>query len=201
MGDRSARTRQAEKEATEATLQEAALRLLERDGILAGLNLREVAEEAQVSRALVYHHFRSRRQLLRLALRRNIRERTEQILTGSKLPLVRRFTRYFRVILGYRQEVRMKTLLVLDEDKDIVTMPLRESAVRHLTADVEQGRLDVDDVEALHLALMAMINGYLVYRDHFAAEVSTPAEDLDRRIEAIIQQMLSGLAPKDAPSR
>ena len=51
--------------ATEAALQRAALDLLGRNGVLAGLNLREVADEAGVNRGLVYHYFGSRRDLLR----------------------------------------------------------------------------------------------------------------------------------------
>ncbi|HAM48545.1 MAG TPA: TetR family transcriptional regulator, partial [Alphaproteobacteria bacterium] len=45
--------------ASEAALEAAALRLLRRHGVLAGLNLREVADEAGVNRGLVYHYFGS----------------------------------------------------------------------------------------------------------------------------------------------
>jgi AcrR family transcriptional regulator len=52
-------------ELTAQTLERAARELLERDGVLGGLNLREVADHAGVNRGLVYHCFGSRRDLLR----------------------------------------------------------------------------------------------------------------------------------------
>jgi AcrR family transcriptional regulator len=70
------RTRQPNRVATESALQKAALLLLERNGVLAGLNLRQVADEAGVNRGLVYHYFGSRRDLLRAALRSDVRERS-----------------------------------------------------------------------------------------------------------------------------
>ena len=56
----STRPRTPNRPATEAALQTAALDLLERNGVLAGLNLREVADEAGVNRGLVYHYFGTR---------------------------------------------------------------------------------------------------------------------------------------------
>jgi len=53
---------------TEALLQRAALELLEANGVLDGLNLREEADRACVNRGLVYHYCGSRRELLRSAL-------------------------------------------------------------------------------------------------------------------------------------
>src|SRR5690606_11848510 len=60
------------REATEQALIEAALTLLRERGILAGVNLREIAEEAQVTRGLAYHYFGSRQELLRAAAKREI---------------------------------------------------------------------------------------------------------------------------------
>lgn len=54
--------------ATEAALQRAVIDLLERHGVLVGLNLPEVADEAGANRGLVYHYFGSRRDLLPAAL-------------------------------------------------------------------------------------------------------------------------------------
>ncbi|MBP9053131.1 MAG: TetR family transcriptional regulator, partial [Ilumatobacteraceae bacterium] len=48
--------RPADRDATERDLEDAALRLVDRDGVLAGLNLREVADAAGVNRGLVYHY-------------------------------------------------------------------------------------------------------------------------------------------------
>ena len=54
---------------TPGLLQASVLDLLAERGILAGVNLRQVAERAGVHRALVYHYFGSRRELLLAALR------------------------------------------------------------------------------------------------------------------------------------
>src|SRR5262245_36628667 len=87
MSPRSRRSqRQPDRAATEQALQKAALALLERNGVLAGLNLREVAEEAGVNRGLVYHYFGSRRALLRAALRSDIHERIGDFEPGWACP-------------------------------------------------------------------------------------------------------------------
>ena len=182
---------------TESLIERVALTLLARDGVLSGINLREVADKAEVSRALVYHYYRSRRDLLRAALRRDVRDRTEQILSGAHLPLVKRARRFFRTMIKYQNPVQLKTILVLDGDADIVTMPLRNRAIEMYLEDVRAGHLAEDDLEALHLTLMALVNGYLVYRDHFAAEIGAKPHELDRRVEAILGKLLSGLTPQD----
>lgn len=60
-----------DSEITVQKLERAARELLERDGVLGGLNLREVADHDRVDRGLVCHYFGSRQDLLRSALRRN----------------------------------------------------------------------------------------------------------------------------------
>ena len=55
---------------TERRLIDAALDLIRSNGVLAGLNLREVAEAAGVNRGNIYHYFGSRRDLLRAAIAR-----------------------------------------------------------------------------------------------------------------------------------
>ena len=67
--------------ASEALLREAALRLLDRNGVLAGLSLQDVADEAGVSRGLVHAYFGTRQDLLRSALDARLQEYadTEQV--------------------------------------------------------------------------------------------------------------------------
>src|SRR4051812_47457639 len=64
--------RRPDREGTEAALLDAALELIERDGILAGLNMQETADAAGVNRGLIHHYFGSRRALLRAALDRGL---------------------------------------------------------------------------------------------------------------------------------
>jgi AcrR family transcriptional regulator len=179
--------------ATEVIMQEAALRLLERDGVLAGLNLREVADEAGVNRGLVYHYFGSRRDLLRAALRADVKERMGEVASRSRLGFVDRFSGFFRSMVKHRHAVRLVTLLVLDGDRELRTMPLRQVTTERLREDLEAGTLVVEDVDAVHVAIASMVYGYVIYRDHFAAEEGVSVAELDRRFEAVLRRMLEGL--------
>lgn len=62
------------REGTENELIDAVLRLLQRDGVLAGVTLREVAKEAGVNHGQIYHYFGTRRGLLRAAIARMLEE-------------------------------------------------------------------------------------------------------------------------------
>jgi AcrR family transcriptional regulator len=182
---------------TEAQLEAAALALLRRDGVLAGLNLREVADEARVNRGLVYHYFGSRRALLRAALRKDARRRLEEIRSGAKLPFAARWRRFLRVMTNQREAVQLMTLLVLDDDSDLRTMPLRSETRDLLEADKRDGTLAADaDVEAVHAAIVSLTWGYLVYRDALTREFDVTPEELEDRIGVVFDRMLGGLAPQ-----
>jgi AcrR family transcriptional regulator len=187
---------------TEAQLEEAALAMLRRDGVLAGLNLREVADEAGVNRGLVYHYFGSRQDLLRAALRTGARRRLDEVRSGGRLPFVARWRRFLRVMTGQREAVGLMTLLVLDHDTALRTMPLRQGTHEALAADVEAGHLAPDvDLSGVHAALVSLTYGYLTYRDAFARELDIPAEDLDERVGVVFERMLRGLAPVSSGTR
>ena len=87
-----------DRAATEELRQDAALRLLDRDGVLSGLNLREVADEAGVNRGLVYHYFGSRAALQRRALRKTARERIGAISVARDMPFRERVLHYWRTV-------------------------------------------------------------------------------------------------------
>ncbi|MHB1487992.1 MAG: TetR/AcrR family transcriptional regulator [Acidimicrobiales bacterium] len=192
----SSAPRQPDRAATEAALEEAALRSLERDGVLAGLNLREVAAEAGVNRGLVYHYFGSRRELLRAALRADARRRFAEVAESAGLPLRERFARFLRTILRHRRAVNLVTLLVQDGDRSMRTMPLREGTLAVLRRDVEDGYLDDLDLGAVHVAMVSLAYGYVLYREHFAAELTLTVGQLDERFASICDRMLSGLEPR-----
>lgn len=181
---------------TEAQLEQAALRLLHRDGVLAGLNLREVADEAGVNRGLVYHYFGSRQDLLRAALAKDARRRLEKVRSGGALPFVARWRRFLRVMTEERDTVQLMTLLVLDRDRTLRTMPLRQETHQSLLADVAAGHLAPDaDLEAIHAAAVSLTYGYLTYRESFAQEFGVSEEALDERIAVVFERMLRGLGP------
>lgn len=181
---------------TEAQLEAAALALLQRDGVLAGLNLREVADEAGVNRGLVYHYFGSRQELLRAALRKDAGRRMEEVRSGAKLPFAARWRRFLRLMTSQRDVVKLMTLLVLDDDAELRTMPLRHETRQLLETDRERGSLAADtDLEATHAAVVSFTYGYLVYRDALAREFGLPTEELDERVAVVFDRMLRGLAP------
>lgn len=181
---------------TEAALESAALRLLERDGVLAGLNLREVAAEARVNRGLVYHYFGSRQDLLRSALRTDSRRRLGEVAEGASLPLRERFGQFLRAMVRHRRAVGLVTLLVQDGDRSLRTMPLRDGTLEALERDVDEGLLDNLDLDAVHVAMVSLAYGFVLYRERFAAEMGVGVSELDERFAVIADRMLSGLEPR-----
>jgi AcrR family transcriptional regulator len=187
---------------TEAQLEAAALTLIQRDGVLSGLNLREVADRAGVNRGLVYHYFGSRRALLRAALRKDARRRLEELRSGGRLPFVARWRRFLRVMTDQRDAVRLMTLLVLDDDPELRTMPLRSATRDRLEADRAAGILAADlDLDAAHAAIVSLVWGYVVYREALAREFDIAADELDDRVGVVLDRMLGGLAPLASPIR
>ncbi len=173
--------------ATEAALEEAATMLLKRDGVLAGLNLREVADEAGVNRGLVYHYYGSRGKLLRRALRRRGHENLAELAAQEVLPFRQRWSRFFRTTVTHPEPIALTTLLVLDGTEPIRVMPLRDSVQKRLRQDVERGEIDPDvDLTAFHALLVTAAYGYTLYRESFARELGVDVEDLDARVGSLI---------------
>lgn len=201
MSPRSRRQqRQPDRAATEQALQSAALDLLDRNGVLAGLNLREVADEAGVNRGLVYHYFGSRRALLRAALRSDFRQRLADFEPGLGLPAPARVAQVFRTFLHHRRAVVLAALLVLDGDQVVRILPDPEGTRTRLARDVNEGNLPPDlDTEATHVTLASLVYGYLVFRERFAAELGVSVMALDERIAGVLERLLHGLEPSHAP--
>jgi AcrR family transcriptional regulator len=197
MPTRSPRT--PDRAATEAALQKAALSLVERNGVLAGLNLREVAEEAGVNRGLVYHYFGSRRDLLRAALRCDAEQRLGDSAPGFSLPAAARYARFLRTFVSHRRAAMLATLLTLDGDDSLHTVPDLHGARGRLARDVAEGALPADiDTDALHIAMSALVYGYLVFRERFADELGAEPPDLDEQVATVVEQMIGGLVSPDS---
>jgi AcrR family transcriptional regulator len=194
----SPRTRQPDRPATESALQRAALLLLERNGVLAGLNLRQVAEEAGVNRGLVYHYFGSRRDLLRAALRSNVAERISDFAPGKSMTAPGRYERFFRTMLAHRQAAVLAALLILDGDQGVRMIPDPAGTRDRIRRDMEAGVLPDDlDADGIHVAFASMIYGYMVLRDQFAGELDVEAADLDEQVAATIDRLVRALAHDD----
>jgi len=183
------------REETECALREAALRLIRRDGVLAGLNLSELAEEASVNRGLVYHYFGSRQKLLRAALRQDYTRRIAEVRAGSPLGFRERWTRLFRTLLGHRGAIWIATLLHLDRDASLRLMPIRDETRTRLCEEQAAGELPADlDLDALHASLNSWMYGYVLFRDRFARELGRPVRELDAAVEGVFSSMLGKLA-------
>lgn len=182
---------------TRANLLAAARRLLERDGVLSGLNLREVALEAGVNRGQIYQYFGSRRSLLRAALG-EMTERWHQARVFHQdraLPFAERRLAVFREALDNVTFIKLEALLALDGDEAVNLFPWLEESRRDLALDKLRGALpEGTDELAAHAATATTYLGYCVFREALARGLSVSPEELDRRITPLVKQMIEGVA-------
>ena len=186
---------------TERRLIDAALDLIRRNGVLAGLNLREVADGAGVNRGNIYHYFGSRRELLRAAITRRFEAVVESLLAD------RRGASFV--------ERRLRTFRSTDTSPGQPTArPARHRRGRHrrpdaairggaqrLRQDVIDGDIDrAHDLEALQVALSALLRGYRIFREPYAKRIDTDVDDLDKRIAEIVRTWLEAVAEPPATS-
>ncbi|TDD62289.1 TetR/AcrR family transcriptional regulator [Actinomadura darangshiensis] len=188
---REGAARGRDRDATEESLRAAAVALLRRGGVLAGLNLRQVADEARVNRGLVYQYFGSRRSLLRSALFHRSRPNAEDAVDAAGLPLRERLARLFWTSLRHPEPVRLATLLVLDGDDRPRVLLNRGASREDLAAEAARGELPVEDVEAVQAAIASTIYGYTLLREHLAREIGLPEEELDKRMAECVEAMFT----------
>ena len=103
---------------TERRLIEVALELIQKNGVLAGLNLRQVAEGAGVNRGNIYHYFGSRQDLLRAAINRRFNAFVNAY-TKSKAEagfVARRLRAFASNASNDSNDSMLRALLVLDGD-------------------------------------------------------------------------------------
>ena len=191
--------RRRNREETERRLIEVALELIRKNGVLAGLNLREVAEGAGVNRANIYHYFGSRQELLRAAINRRFDAFIDSMTAGlCGAPFVARQLRAFRGPEGTtetRSDSKLRALLVLDGDDSVDPMPKFEAAISALRQDVIDGDIDrAHDLEALQVAVVALNRGYRIFREPFAKRVGVDAAELDVRMAGVTRHWLEAMA-------
>ncbi|MER7877652.1 helix-turn-helix domain-containing protein [Streptomyces solisilvae] len=177
-------------EVTAQTLERAALELLQRDGVLGGLNLREVADQAGVNRGLVYHYFGSRRDLLRSALRRNVRERVFAMRIHNRpMRTGARIREAVKSGIRYASSIRLAALLVLDGDKRLRVMPDLERTQEQFRREQDAGLIGQDvDLVALHAMLHSLVAGYVLSRSHLAKEFGVGVRELDERFIVLAER-------------
>src|SRR5690606_17434102 len=85
------------------------------DGILAGINLREVAKEAGVTRGLLYHHFGNRAELLRASLMRDRMSRAAEYGIPDQLQTLGSWAKHwFRTSLKFKRATQLLAVVHLD---------------------------------------------------------------------------------------
>ncbi len=176
---------------TEQRLIDVALDLIRENGILGGLNLREVAAGAGVNRGNIYHYFGSRRELLRTAINRRFDAVVDSIIASKRnVPFVTRRLGAIRT-KDTINDSQLRALLILDGDHSVDPMPQYEAAISHLRQDVIDGEIHSDhDLEALHATLTALLRGYRIFRIPIANRIGIGAKELDARVTEIVRTWL-----------
>lgn len=180
---------------TEQRLIDVALDLIQRNGVLAGLNLREVAAGAGVNRGNIYHYFGSRQELLRAAINRRFEAVVGSIVAARRgVSFVTRRLQAFRTS-EFARDSELRALLVFDGDDTVDPMPLYEAMLSQLRQDVINGDIDrAHDLEALLVALSAMTRGYRIFREPYAKRLGIDADELDERVSGVLGTWLEAMA-------
>lgn len=172
---------------TDRVLERAALRLLTGGGLLAGFSLQQVGDEAGVAKALVYHYFGDRQALLRSALRHGSIELQSTFRALPYAAYSRRLRVLARAVLAHPDAVQLMTLLLIDRDPRIRTMPLKDQTLGDFERDVREGILPPDtDIHALFGVQNSLLYGYVLFRDGLARQVGVDTPTLDRRFLRLV---------------
>ncbi len=179
-------------------LMKSALQMIERDGVLAGVNVSEIAKEVGVTPANVYHFFGSRQGLLRKAIVRALDEIRGLIFSDTRWP--ERPKRMFQIISQHPQ-APLWALLAMDGDPDFKPSPFHDQAQRDLQRDVEAGVLPECglDLEMLNHLMLSGGVGYAILRKSTAAQFGCTVEELDRRAEKVFSQVADLAVPEGSP--
>lgn len=178
---------------TRDALMDAALAQLADKGVLAGLNLREVADAVGVTPANIYYYFGSRQGLLRAALARETDRLKGPIASTSDGGFVDRRTAMFDAI-GAIGSLPLTALLALDGDPDYEPLPFLEATRQYYQGLIDAGELPADlDIEAVHLIGLATSIGTAIYIEATARQLDTSVDDLHARTRAVFEQMMAAL--------
>ena len=135
---------------TEQRLIDVALELIRNNGVLAGLNLRQVAEGAGVNRGNIYHYFGSRQGLLRAAINRQFNAFVNSYTKGkAQAGFVARRLRAFRSnVSNDTNDSMLRALLVLDGDNTVDPIPLYKGQLSQLRQEVIDGDIPLAELMA-----------------------------------------------------
>jgi len=189
---------------TRVALMEAALAHIAKRGVLAGLNMREVANDVGVTPANIYHHFGSRQELLRAALTHQIDKLTAPIDSAVTAPYAEWRTAIFDLVQD-NPPLRTTALLALDGDPSYEPLPLWELAVEHYERLIAEGDLPEGfDYFAAHVLTLSMSMGVAIYSDAIAHQAGIDPDEVVERTRAMFVQVVEGLSSRhdepDAPA-
>lgn len=190
--------KQLAREAAERSLKEAALKLLRRDGLLAGLNLQEVADEASVNRGLIHRWFGSRRELLRAALRTQRERLADDVAASLDRPVEDRTAWAVRQYAADPSHAQMVMLLCLDGDEQLEPIPYLPERLAAFADEVARGRWSADaDPLALTVLWDVILDGYFTMRDALARQTGLTPTELDERVFASVGRLFRSVLPAD----
>ena len=189
----SQRTGATDERSTRDALLDAALAQLERKGVLAGLNLREVADAVGVTPANIYHYFGSRQGLLRAALAREMGRLELPLAAVAGASFVERRVRMFDAITS-TPTLALTALLALDDDPDYEPMPFLAATRARVRGARRAGDVPADlDIDAAHLLALATSIGCAIYGEAAARQLGTTVDDLNARVRVVFERLLEGL--------
>jgi len=201
----SGRRRKRNRQASEADLLAAALRLVERHGVLAGLNLQEVANEAGVNRGLIYRYFGSREGLLRAAFSTFTWDREEIFAQTRGLPFAERRAKVFELALKNSSFIKLEALLAITNSEEFRLFPRLERSWEDLQRDKQEGYLPADaDGLVMHLLTAATYLGYAIFREAMTREAAMTVApgltmpELDERAIRVFRSMMRAVADSQA---
>jgi AcrR family transcriptional regulator len=161
--------------------------------VLAGLNLREVADAVGITPANIYHLFGSRQGLLRAALAREADRLLDPLREVSDAGFVERRTHMFDAITS-QPALALTALLALDRDPDYEPFPFIDATREQYRALVDRGELPADlDIDAAHLLVLATSIGVAIYGEAAAKQLGTDRDELRSRTRAVLAVMLEAV--------
>lgn len=186
--------KQAARAAAERALQDAALRLLRRDGVLAGLNMQEVAAEASVNRGLIHRWFGSRQALLRSALRSRQARLSADVASSLEGSPARRTAWAVEQYIADPSYAQMVMLLALDGDDSFDPVPYLDARLQAFDAEIDAG-VWAADVDPLALTVLwdVILDGYFTMRAALVRQTGIASAELDRRVFAAVRQLFGAV--------
>ena len=193
MGAALSEKRSTDDRSTRDALMDEAIQQLMTKGVLAGLNLREVADAVGVTPANIYHYFGSRQGLLRAALQRETARLDSPLAALGDATFVERRLAMFDAI-ARSPNLALTALLALDGDPDYEPMPFLEATRAYYERQVEAGDIPPDlDIEAAHLLGLALSIGAAIYGEAASRQMHITPDDLHERIRALFERMMQTL--------